>query len=95
MKPREFTAQMCMSMGQWLVFVALRGEPTPWPEHSFEGERLPTFTERVQALKGLGFEPVPGAVWQWQEFSDDPADPASPAHLLAYVGVRSRREAAA
>ncbi|WP_246113574.1 DUF6303 family protein [Streptomyces montanus] len=87
---------MSLNGGRWLLFVALRGTPVAWPEHSFEQpDHLPTFTERTQALSALGFEPVPGAEWLWTEFSADPADPASPVRLLAYVRVRSREEATA
>ncbi|MFF4555379.1 DUF6303 family protein [Streptomyces sp. NPDC001422] len=98
---REFTrsmAHLSLNGGRWLLFVALRGAPgaSEWPEHSFdEPGRLPTFTERVQALSVLGFEPVPGAVWEWTEFATDPADPASPVHPLGYIWVGSRQEAAA
>ncbi|MFG2281197.1 DUF6303 family protein [Streptomyces asoensis] len=98
---REFTrhmAQLSLNSGRWMLFVSLRGTAavSEWPEHRFEQpDRLPTFTERVQALSALGFEPVRDAVWEWTEFATDPADPASPVHPLGYMWVRSRAEVAA
>ncbi|MFJ4690812.1 DUF6303 family protein [Streptomyces sp. NPDC088766] len=85
-----------MSQGGWRLFVAVHGSLDPWPEHSFgPGGRVPTFTERAQALKALGFVQAPAAQWEWTEFSTDPADPASPVWLLASTWVDSRPEAAA
>jgi hypothetical protein len=93
---RELRAQLSASQGGWRLYVVVRGSLEPWPEHSFgPGERVPTFTERAQALTALGFVQAPAAEWEWTEFSTDPADPASPVWLLASVLVRSRQEAAA
>ncbi|MFI1761812.1 DUF6303 family protein [Streptomyces sp. NPDC020800] len=91
---REYRAQLLSgSPGRWMLYVALRHAPAPWPAHSFRQTELPTFTQRAQALNLLGFEPVPGAVWEWAEYNTDPADPSSPVWLLACVRVRSREGA--
>lgn len=93
---RELRAQLSMSQGGWRLYVVVHGSFDPWPEYGFgPGERVPTFTERAQALKALGFVQAPATEWEWTEFSADPADPASPVFLLAAVWVRSRAEAAA
>ncbi|MFF5537323.1 DUF6303 family protein [Streptomyces cinerochromogenes] len=87
---QEFTAQMSMYRGRWRLYVVLMNTTERWPEYGF-GRALPvpTFTERADALGVLGFEPVPGAAWQWTEDSQDPDDPASPVMLIAAVRVRS------
>ncbi|MFE6825345.1 DUF6303 family protein [Streptomyces sp. NPDC057690] len=93
---RELRAQLSASRGGWRLYVVVRGSLDGWPEYSFgPGERVPTFTERAQALTALGFVQAPATEWEWTEFSTDPADPASPVWLLASVRVRSRQEAAA
>ncbi|MFJ8082034.1 DUF6303 family protein [Streptomyces sp. NPDC096205] len=93
---REFTAQMSVSKGRWRLYVALLNTTEPWPEFSFERPApVPTFTERVNALSVLGFEPVPDAEWEWTEYSADDEDPASPVTLLGSVQVRSRTGAGA
>ncbi|MEU5278375.1 DUF6303 family protein [Streptomyces asoensis] len=93
---RELRAQLSASQGGWRLFVVVRGSLDGWPEFSFgSGERVPTFTERAQALKALGFVQAPAAEWEWTEFSTDPADPASPVWLLASTWVDSRAEGAA
>ncbi|WP_128428309.1 DUF6303 family protein [Streptomyces cyaneus] len=87
---REFTAQMSVFKGRWRVYVVLLNTTDPWPEFSFErAAPVPTFTERVEALSVLGFEPVPGAEWRWTEDSETHGDPASPVVLIAGVRVRS------
>ncbi|WP_432138853.1 MULTISPECIES: DUF6303 family protein [unclassified Streptomyces] len=88
---REFAAQMSVSKGRWRLYVVLLdGTTTRWPEFSFgRAEPVPTFTERSEALSVLGFEPVPGAEWEWTEYSADLDDPSSPVTLLAAVRVRS------
>ncbi|MEV7130984.1 DUF6303 family protein [Streptomyces sp. NPDC093260] len=88
--PREFTAQMSVRAGRWRLYVALMNTTAPWPEHCF-GRALPvpTFTERVNALSVLGFEPVPGAEWEWTEDAETHGDPASPVVLIASLRVRS------
>jgi hypothetical protein len=87
----EFTAQMSVSKGRWRLYVVLLGVPVSTrPEFSFDrGEPVPTFTERVNALGVLGFEPLPDAEWEWTEDSWDPDDPASAVVLIAAVQVRS------
>lgn len=87
--PRKFTAQMSMNAGRWRLYVVLLNTTDPWPEHTFGPAPIPTFTDRTQALGGLGFEPVPGAEWIWTEYSETPDDPASPVGLIAAVRVRS------
>ncbi|MFD3572399.1 DUF6303 family protein [Streptomyces sp. NPDC058644] len=89
--PQEFTAQVSMNAGRWRLYVVLLNTTDPWPEHTF-GSSVPTFTDRTQALSGLGFEPVPGVEWNWTEDSTEPGDPASPVCLIAAVRVRSRAE---
>jgi hypothetical protein len=93
----EFTAQMSVFKGRWRLYVVLLNVPvSTWPEFSFDrGEPVPTFTERVDALSVLGFEPVPGAEWEWTEDSRDPDDPASAVVLIAAAQVRSRTGAGA
>ncbi|MFB6934364.1 DUF6303 family protein [Streptomyces chartreusis] len=87
---REFTAQMSVSKGRWRLYVVLLNTTERWPEFSFEGGlAVPTFKHRADALSVLGFEPVPGAEWEWTEYSADHDDPASAITLLAAVRVRS------
>lgn len=92
-----FTAQMSVFKGRWRLYVVLlNAGVTPWPEFSFErAEPVPTFTERLEALSVLGFEPVPGGEWRWVEDSKDPDDPSSPVVLIAATRVRSRTAAGA
>ncbi|MFB8777197.1 DUF6303 family protein [Streptomyces broussonetiae] len=90
----EFTAQMSTCRGRWRLYVALLNTFEPWPEHTL-GAGVPTFTDRVNALRALGFEPVPGAEWTWTEDSETYGDPASPVVLIASVRVRSRAGVAA
>ncbi|MFE7278074.1 DUF6303 family protein [Streptomyces sp. NPDC057623] len=86
----EFTAQMSVFKGRWRLYVVLLNTTDPWPEFSFDrAAPVPTFTERVNALSVLGFEPVPGAGWQWTEDTEIPFDPASPVVLIAGIQVRS------
>ncbi|MEH0526904.1 DUF6303 family protein [Streptomyces stelliscabiei] len=93
---QELRAQLSASSSGWRLFVAVRGSVDPWPEYSFgPGERVPTFTQRARALTALGFVQAPAAVWEWTEFSTDPADPSSPVWLLASTWVDSRQEVAA
>ncbi|MFF8728870.1 DUF6303 family protein [Streptomyces sp. NPDC015171] len=92
----EFTAQMSLHRGRWRLYVVLLNTTEWWPEYGFGREQpVPTFTERTDSLSVLGFEPVPGAAWQWTEDSQDPDDPASPVVLIATVQVRSRTGAGA
>ncbi|MGW3015145.1 DUF6303 family protein [Streptomyces longwoodensis] len=87
---REFTAQMSMRAGRWRLYVVLLNTTERWPEHSFDrADPVPTFTEREEALSVLGFEPVPGAEWEWTEYSEKLDDLASPVCLIAAVQVRS------
>ncbi|MGW8378439.1 DUF6303 family protein [Streptomyces sp. ODS28] len=87
----EFAAQMSMIRGRWRLYVALLNTTARWPEHSFERTApVPTFTERVNALNMLGFEPVADAEWEWTEYSETPGDPASAVCLIAATRVRSR-----
>jgi hypothetical protein len=88
---QTFTAQMSVFKGRWRLYVVLLNTPAPWPEYSFgRAAPVPTFTERVNALAVLGFEPLPDAVWEWIEDRQDPGDPASAVVLIAAVQVRSR-----
>ncbi|KUN75643.1 DUF6303 family protein [Streptomyces griseoruber] len=88
---QTFTAQMSVFKGRWRLYVVLLdGSTTRWPEFSFDRPApVPTFTERVDALSVLGFEPVPGAEWSWTEDREDLDDPASAVLLIAAVQVRS------
>ncbi|MER6158528.1 DUF6303 family protein [Streptomyces sp. NPDC001868] len=83
-----FTAQMSMREGRWRLYVVLMNTTERWPEYRF-GAAVPTFTDRVNALSVLGFEPLPGAAWEWTEDTETHADPASPVVLIAAIGVRS------
>jgi len=85
---REFAAQMSARDGRWRLYVALLNTTERWPDHRF-GRMVPTFTERTDALSALGFEPVPGAAWEWTEDSETPDNPASPVILIATIRVRS------
>jgi hypothetical protein len=88
------TAQMSVFNDRWRLYIVLLNTTDPWPEFRFEpAAPVPTFTERVNALSVLGFEPVAGAEWEWTEYSADPDNPASPITLLASMRVRSRAEA--
>ncbi|HEY8981819.1 MAG TPA: DUF6303 family protein [Streptomyces sp.] len=83
-----FRAQMTAREGRWRLYVVLLNTLTPWPEYVF-GPQVPTFTDRVNALTALGYEPVPGAAWEWFEDREDPDDPASPVVLIASTDVCS------
>ncbi|KKD09718.1 hypothetical protein TN53_01385 [Streptomyces sp. WM6386] len=77
----------------WRLYVVLMDTTDPWPEFGFDrAAPVPTFTERVNALSVLGFEPVPGAEWEWTEYSADPDDPSTAVTLLAAMRVRSWTE---
>lgn len=88
---QTFTAQMANNGGRWRLYVALLNTSEAWPGYAF-GRALPvpTFTERMNALTVLGFEPVPGAEWEWIESTQVPDDPVSPVILIASLRVRSR-----
>ncbi|WP_129308116.1 DUF6303 family protein [Streptomyces sp. L2] len=91
--PKTFTAHMTASFGRWSTYVVRRDLPAPWPERVIgpvEAERVPSFIDRSRALAALGYELVPGAVWEWAEFRADPGDAASPLRLLGIARVRSR-----
>ncbi|MGW1529256.1 DUF6303 family protein [Streptomyces sp. NPDC001588] len=83
----EFTAQMSMREGQGRLYVVLLNTGDPWPKYCF-GPTVPTLTERPEALSVLGFEPVPGAEWEWTEDSETLDDPASPVVLIAAIRAR-------
>lgn len=90
MTTKTFTAQMSVFKGRWRLYVVLLNTTDAWPEFGFDrGAPVPTFTERVNALSVLGFEPVPGAEWEWTEDSETYGDPASPVVLIAATRVRS------
>ncbi|MER6245131.1 DUF6303 family protein [Streptomyces griseorubiginosus] len=87
---QTFTAQMSVFKDGWRVYVVLLNTTDAWPEFGFDrADPVPTFTERTDALSVLGFEPVPGAEWEWSEYSKDPDDPSTAVTLLAAVRVRS------
>ncbi|WP_413758378.1 DUF6303 family protein [Streptomyces sp. MMBL 11-3] len=88
---REFTAQMSIRTGHWRLYVVLPNTTEVWPAYLF-GCTVPTFTDRTNALSTLGFEPVPGAEWEWTEDSEIHDDPTSAAVLIAAIRVRSRSE---
>ncbi|MER5549656.1 DUF6303 family protein [Streptomyces sp. NPDC002589] len=87
--PEAFTAQMSMRRGRWRLYVVLLNTTERWPQYEFSGPAVPTFTQRAEAFSVLGFEPLPGAEWDWSEDSEDPDDPASPVILIAATRVRS------
>ncbi|WP_405838394.1 DUF6303 family protein [Streptomyces platensis] len=84
-----FTAQLSTGVrGSWFVYVVLYGE-TEWPEHDWgRSSPVPTLAERERALAALGYEVPEGAIWEWQEYTETPDDPASAVRLLAAVTVR-------
>ncbi|MDX2601615.1 DUF6303 family protein [Streptomyces caniscabiei] len=83
-----FTAQMSVCRGRWRLYVVLLNTTERWPEYEF-GPTVPTFTDRVNALTVLGFEPLPDAAWEWTEDTETPDDPSSPVLLIAATRVRS------
>ncbi|MEV6123864.1 DUF6303 family protein [Streptomyces sp. NPDC052077] len=83
-----FTAQMSVRRGRWRLYVVLMNTTERWPEYEF-GPVVPTFTDRVNALSVLGFEPVPDARWEWTEDTETHDDPSSPVILIAATRVRS------
>ncbi|MET8780236.1 DUF6303 family protein [Streptomyces sp. NPDC004589] len=87
----EFTALVSMREGQGRLYVVLLNTTDAWPEYCF-GSTVPTLTERTEALSLLGFEPVPGAVWEWTEDSEIYGDPASPVVLIAAIRVHAVQE---
>ncbi|WP_255308118.1 DUF6303 family protein [Streptomyces marincola] len=74
--------------GCWRVFVTTPART--WPEYVWQPDpAVPTLAARHAALAGLGFEPVPGAVWEWQEDDlDAEEDPVAPVRLLAAIPVQ-------
>ncbi|MBQ1157714.1 hypothetical protein KBZ21_05990 [Streptomyces sp. A73] len=88
---KTFTAQMSsLRDSTWRLYGVLYNTTAPWPEYQFEQTQPPTFTDRIEALNLLGFEPVLGAEWTWVEDRQDPDGPASPVVLIAATQVRSR-----
>ncbi|WP_216588647.1 DUF6303 family protein [Streptomyces brasiliscabiei] len=83
-----FTAQMSVRRGRWRLYVVLMNTTERWPEYEF-GPTVPTFTDRVNALSVLGFEPLPDTAWEWTEDTETPDDPSSPVLLIAATKVRS------
>ena len=83
---QEFTAQV--SVRDWRLYVVRLNTTERWPDYLFT-RAIPTFTDRLRALLVLGFEPVPGARWEWTEDSEIPDDLTSPAVLIAAIKVRS------
>ncbi|MGI5196534.1 DUF6303 family protein [Streptomyces sp. CA-288835] len=54
----------------WELYVVVYGTTDPWPSYAWPVSRrhsIPTMEERRQALASLGFQPTPGAEWEWQE----------------------------
>ncbi|MFE2508801.1 DUF6303 family protein [Streptomyces naganishii] len=80
---------MSMRRGRWRLYVVLLNTTDPWPEYNFGTATVPTLAQRVNAFSVLGFEPLPGAAWEWTEDSEVPGDPASPVLLIAAVHVRA------
>ncbi|WP_053914670.1 DUF6303 family protein [Streptomyces sp. TP-A0875] len=72
--------------GEWELYVVTGGPSLEWPEHFFERTGpVPTVQERADALARLGYTVVDGAVWQWQELTDDATARVA---LLAALDVR-------
>ncbi|KUJ37761.1 hypothetical protein ACZ90_69560 [Streptomyces albus subsp. albus] len=80
---------MSIRTGHWRLYVVLPNRIEVWPAYLF-GRAIPTFTDRTDALSVLGFEPVPGAEWEWTEDSEIHDDPTSAAVLIAAIRVRSQ-----
>ncbi|WP_228982453.1 DUF6303 family protein [Streptomyces sp. DH12] len=55
--------------GEWELYVVTDGTHSKtWPTHDFHRTApIPTLGERIEALAVLGFEPVKGAEWEWDE----------------------------
>jgi hypothetical protein len=52
----------------WMLHVHQGERPGLWPRHHFSrGVRPPMIQAREDALRALGYEPVPGQRWRWQE----------------------------
>ncbi|MFB6839531.1 DUF6303 family protein [Streptomyces sp. NPDC056361] len=58
--------------GSWELYVITDSPCTSdWPTHDFPRASAPNWAERVEALTGLGYEPVDAeADWEWLELSD-------------------------
>lgn len=83
----------------WELFVAVGGNNVAdWPEHTWprrRGALIPSVAERAEALASLGFEPVDGADWSWQEYESEGHAHPPVVRLLASIEVRPLGEAGA
>ncbi|MCE7080445.1 DUF6303 family protein [Streptomyces sp. ST2-7A] len=90
----KLQALMGNSGGVWKVFVPLLGSVSNWPEHRWpHGVPIPTPAARREVLADLGYEPLPGAAWRWEECpaaSAEPDDPHAPVDLIAAIELRER-----
>ncbi|MER6911123.1 DUF6303 family protein [Streptomyces sp. NPDC000594] len=76
--------------GHWELYIPSADDVSVWPEHEFRrAYPLPTLAERLRVLRDLGYEPVPGSAWRWDE---DPAGPNDRVELTASIPVRPQDE---
>lgn len=58
------------SRAHWELYLVVYNTTDAWPAHAWPVSRrhqIPTTAERTQALANLGYAPVPGTEWLWQE----------------------------
>jgi hypothetical protein len=74
--------------GRWRLFVVLSNAAgLPWPEFVWSAcSPVPSPAQRRDALARLGYEPVPGVEWQWQE-ADPAPDSVAVVKLIASLDV--------
>ncbi|MFI9026927.1 DUF6303 family protein [Streptomyces sp. NPDC053560] len=73
--------------GEWELYVVTDSpDVADWPAHEFkDSAAITTLAERIKTLAALGYEPVPGAEWEWQELANGVMDSVE---LLAALDVR-------
>ncbi|MFI1091935.1 DUF6303 family protein [Streptomyces sp. NPDC020917] len=85
---RAILAMDCLT---WYLFVHPAGPwPAQCPEYRWDdGADIPTPAQRRDALAELGYQPAPGAEWEWAELFPDPDSPrCGPVALIAGIDVR-------
>lgn len=76
---------------RWELYVVVYNTTATWPSFQWPVSKrhtIPTPAERVEALARLGYQPAPGAEWEWQE-SETPAyhDHPSAVSMLGTIRI--------
>jgi hypothetical protein len=73
----------------WQLYVVTHGT-TAWPTHDWPAAHrhsIPTQADRTAALAQLGYQPAPGAEWEWLE-SETPDYHGHPAEPSVIASIR-------